>query len=274
MIELKNITYSYQNSIEALSGINLRINAGGFFAVLGANGTGKTTLMNLIAGLIFANSGDYFFKNVLITEKALKDKDFNSSFRRSIGYVFQNSDVQLFNPTVFDELIFGPLQLGMDEETASKRALDVMEMLGIGALKDRSTLLLSGGEKKKIVIGSILTYNPEVILIDEPMNDLDPRSRSSIAELLYHLKESGKTIVISTHDLELVSHLQPQVAVLSENKSIERIGSTEEILSDIDFLKQVNLIHESIHRHGEKIHKHVDVSHWFHKHQNGNTGIQ
>ena len=268
MIELRNISYCYQNSVKALSGINFKIKKGEFFAVLGANGTGKTTLMNLIAGLIFANAGEYLFKNEKISEKALKDKDRNSHFRKSIGYVFQNSDAQLFNPTVFDELTFGPLQLGMDINTASERAIEVMNMLGISSLKERSTLLLSGGEKKKIAIGSILTYNPEVILIDEPMNDLDPRSRSSIAELLFRLKESGKNIIISTHDLELVSHLQPMIAILSEEKTIERIGSAEEILSDIEFLKKVNLIHESIHKHGEEVHKHVALGNWFHKHQN------
>jgi cobalt/nickel transport system ATP-binding protein len=266
VIRAENISFHYNKTHCALDKISFSIQKGEIFSVIGSNGSGKSTLLHLLAGLLTAGSGKVFYKNDLISEESLKREEFNRYFRESVGYIFQNSDSQLFCPTVFDELVFAPLQMGKDKKTAFVRAEEVMKMLNIDCLRDRPTYMLSGGEKKRVAIGSILTMNPEVLLFDEPMSGLDPKSRSYLIELIFQLNEAGKTIVIATHHLELVDHLQSRVAVLSEQHKLERIGQPEDVLSDIEFLIRMNLIHEHLHRHGSKQHKHIPTSFLFHKH--------
>jgi cobalt/nickel transport system ATP-binding protein len=266
IIRLENLSYNYISKHNALDDVSLIVNKGEVFSIIGSNGCGKSTLLNLISGLLFPDKGKFYFKGNLITEKALKDSSFNMQFRQSMGYVFQNSDSQLFCPTVFDEMIFAPLQMGKDKETAFERAEAVMQMLNIECLRDRPTYMLSGGEKKRVAIGSILTMNPDILLIDEPMSGLDPKTRSFFIELIFQLNEAGKTIIIATHHLELVDHLQSRVAVLSEQHKLEKVGPAEEILKDVELLIRMNLIHEHIHRHGDIKHKHLPSNFLFHKH--------
>jgi cobalt/nickel transport system ATP-binding protein len=266
IIQLKHVSYSFYDVVPALSDVSLSIEEGGMVAVIGANGSGKSTLLQVMSGLIHPHEGKIFFRGEEVTEKRLRDREFQRFFRSRVGMVFQNSDVQLFCPTVFDELIFGPMQLGIPKEEVLRRADETMGLLNIEYLKDRPTHMLSGGEKKRVAIGSSLTMNPEVLLLDEPASGLDPKTESFLTDLVISLSESGKTIVIATHDLELVDHLQPKVAVLSEEHRIEKIGSVEEILRDQDLLVKVNLIHEHRHRHGKKVHTHQHAHYFFHEH--------
>jgi cobalt/nickel transport system ATP-binding protein len=266
IIKIKNVSYSYYGIIPALSGINLNINDGEMCAIIGSNGCGKSTLMHIMNGLIFPDSGNIYFDNKEITEKSLREKSFLKVFRENVGYVFQNSDIQLFCQTVLDELIFGPLQLGLTKEEAYERAMQVFEMLNIKYLKDRSTLMLSGGEKKRVAIGSVLTMNPRVLLLDEPASGLDPKTQSFLVELAMDLNQAGKTIIIATHDLALIDDLKPRVVVLSEEHSVEASGSAMEILQNTDLLVKVNLIHEHRHRHDKETHKHPHSHYFFHKH--------
>lgn len=266
LISLKNISYKYFGIFPALNNISLEIGEGELWAVLGSNGTGKSSLLNILAGLVFPDEGVYCINNKEVSEQSLKDNEFNAIFRRSIGYIFQNTIFQLFCPTVFDELIFGPMQLGMTNEEASGRAEEVLNMLGIQDLAKRSTHMLSGGERKKVALGSILTYNPQIILFDEPMSGLDPRSQSDVIELIFRLNEAAKTIFIATHNLELAAHLQPRIAVLSEDHRLIKTGDADDVLSDVEFLVSVNLIHESLHRHDHRIHSHLSPLSWSHKH--------
>jgi cobalt/nickel transport system ATP-binding protein len=265
-ISLKDISYNYYSSFPALSGINFEINEGELWTVLGSNGTGKSSLLNVMAGLAFPEKGRYHLNGREISEKSLKAPDFNIRFRRSIGYVFQNTHFQLFCPTVYDELVFGPLQMGLKTDEAALRTETVMKMLKIEDLRKRPTHMLSGGERKKVALGSILTYNPQIILFDEPMNGLDPKSQSFMIELIFQLNEAGKTVILTTHDLELAAYLQPQIAVLSEDHRLVRTGKSDEILTDVEFLISVNLIHENFHRHNETIHSHLNPLSWTHKH--------
>jgi len=266
IIRLENICYHYHDTISALADISLEIKGGERFAIIGANGTGKTTLLQIINGLIFPDSGRLFFKGNEVLKQTLKDRGFLRFFRQSVGYVFQDSDVQLFCPTVLDELLYGPLQLEISEKEAMDRAFEIMKMLKIEHLKERPTYMLSGGEKKKVAIGSILTMNPEVLLLDEPTNGLDPKTQCFLVELMLALNEAGKTLVLATHDLSLVDELQATVAVLSEEHRIEKTGRATEILKDEDLLLRVNLIHEHIHRHGEMTHRHIHSHYLFHRH--------
>jgi cobalt/nickel transport system ATP-binding protein len=266
IFNLQQISYTYSGTQKALSDISLMIGEGEIFSVIGANGSGKSTLLHILCGLIFASEGSVSFKDNPITEGSFKNADFNRRFRSSIGYVFQNSDAQLFCPTVFDELIFSPLQLGYPKEEAFERAESIMQMLSIGDIKDRPTYMLSGGEKKRVAIGAVLTANPEVVIFDEPLSNLDPKTRSFIIELIFRLNEAHKTIIIATHHLELVSHLQSRIAVLSEKHTLEKTGSCEEILRDTGLLMRTNLIGEYPHKHDGTVHKHISGEFLFNKH--------
>lgn len=263
---LDNVGYTYYGGIEALSGVNFDIDEGRIFAIIGSNGSGKSTLLHVMDGLIHPSDGKVFFYGLEISEDSLRVQGVLRYFRSRVGYIFQDSDVQLFCPTVMDELMFGPLQLGLPKEGALKRSDEILEMLKIAHLSDRPSYMLSSGEKKRVAIASILTMNPEVLLLDEPTNGLDPRTQCYLVELILTLNRAGKTIVIATHDLSLVSELQCRVAVLSEEHRIERIGEADDILGDQELLLKVNLIHEHMHYHGDSVHRHIHSHYLFHKH--------
>jgi cobalt/nickel transport system ATP-binding protein len=266
IISLKNVHYSYYGKIHAIKNITLTVKKGEMFSIIGQNGSGKSTLLNIINALIFPDSGEVLFNGNPVTEKSLRDKSFGMQLRQSMGFIFQNPDIQLFCPTVFDELLFAPLQLNLPLEVARERAEQTLSYLNIEYLKDRAVHMLSGGEKKKVAIASVLTMNPEILLIDEPLAGLDPKTQTFFIELLIELNRAGKTIIFTTHHLDLIDHLQPRVAVLSEDHTIEKTGSASEILTDKEFLVSVNLIHEHIHKHGEEEHKHFHSHYVFHKH--------
>ena len=266
IISLKDIDYSYYGKIPALKNINLSVNKGDLFAIIGLNGSGKSTLLHMINALIFPDSGHVLFDGNPVTEISLKDKSFGIQFRQRMGYIFQYPDIQLFCPTVFDELLFGPLQLNLSLETAQERAEQTLSYLGIGHLRERPVYMLSGGEKKRVAIASVLTMNPDVLLVDEPLSSLDPKTQTFFIELLIELNEAGKTIIFTTHQLDLIEHLQPQVAVLSNEHTIKKTGPASEILGDEELLISVNLIHEHIHKHGKEEHKHYHSHYVFHKH--------
>jgi len=266
LFSIENVHYDYFGRIPALAGIDLNINAGERFAIIGANGSGKSTLLQLLDGLIFPSRGSIRFHGHEISEAALRDTGFLRFYREKVGYVFQDSDVQLFCPTVLDELMYGPLQLAISEEEAEDRARDVLKMLAMENTADRPTYMLSGGEKKRVAIGSVLTMNPEVLLLDEPTNGLDPRTVAFLIDLLLSLNEAGKTIIIASHDLSLVADMEMSVALLSEKHRVEKTGTSADILADEEMLIRTNLIHEHLHRHGGSLHRHRHSHFNFHRH--------
>jgi cobalt/nickel transport system ATP-binding protein len=266
IITLKNINYSYYGKIPALKDITFSVNKGEMFSIIGLNGSGKSTLLHIINALIFPDSGDLLFDGNAITEKTLKERGHGIQFRQRVGYIFQNSDIQLFCPTVFDELLFGPLQLNFPPEIAQERAEKTLSYLGIGYLKERPVFMLSGGEKKRVAIASVLTINPDVLLVDEPLSSLDPKTQTFFIELLIELNHAGKTIIFTTHQLDLIDHLQPRVAVLSDDHTIRKTGTAIEILRDEELLTDVNLIHKHAHKHGTEEHIHYHSHYVFHKH--------
>ena len=266
IISLKNIDYSYYGRIPALKNVNLSVKKGEMFSVIGLNGSGKSTLLHIINALVTPDSGEVIFEGKPVNGKSLSDKSFGMKFRQRMGYIFQNPDIQLFCPTVFDELLFGPLQLDLSHDIARERAEQTLSYLGIGYLKERPVYMLSGGEKKKVAIASVLTLNPDILLVDEPLSSLDPKTQTFFIELLLELNHAGKTIILTTHQLDLIEHLQPMVAVLSEEHTICKTGTAAEILNDEKLLISVNLIHEHIHKHGMDEHKHNHSHYVFHKH--------
>ncbi|MGB9792823.1 MAG: energy-coupling factor ABC transporter ATP-binding protein [Thermacetogeniaceae bacterium] len=261
IFQLKDVTYRYPTGETALEGIDLTIYEGEKVALLGANGSGKSTLLKILDCLLFPQKGSFTAFGRAISEEALKDEEFSFAFRRRVGFVFQNSDAQLFNSSVWEEIAFGPVQLGLPREEVERRVEDVMRMLGIEHLRHRPPFKLSGGEKKKVAIASVLSINPAVLLFDEPTSGLDPRTQRWLINLIRSLNAAGKTIVTATHDLDIVDQIADRAVVLGEDHRIAAEGSVEEVLEDLDLLLRVNLIDEEFHRH-----LHQDGHRHFHAH--------
>ncbi len=264
IISLKDVSYSYFGKIRALKDISFSVGRGEMFSIIGLNGSGKSTLLHIINALIPPDSGIFLFEGATVTAGTGNVENREMTIRRKMGYIFQNPDIQLFCPTVLDELMFGPLQLNIPPELARKRAEETMAYLGISHLSERAVYMLSGGEKKRVAIASVLTMNPEVLLVDEPLSSLDPKCQAFFIELLADLNRAGKTIIFTTHQLDLIDHLQPRVAVLSEDHTIRKTGSPDEILGDEELLKSVNLIHAHAHKHGNSEHRHYHSHYVFH----------
>lgn len=248
---LEGVEYHY-GRIPALKGIDLTVKKGECLSVLGTNGSGKSTLLKVLDGLHFPPTGKVSFMGEPLTEELAA----TAPFRKRVGFVFADPDVQLFSPTVFDEVAFGPLQLGLGNEEVFTRAGEVMEMLGITPLAERPPHTLSSGEKKKVAIAAVLAVNPEVLLLDEPTNGLDPRTQVWLIELLEELKGLKKTFVIATHDLSLAEDVAERAVVLDESHRIVADGRSVEVMGDKDLLLSANLIHEHTHRHGAIVHSH------------------
>jgi len=244
VIQAEGLYYRYLERFPALEDVSLEAHAGERLALLGANGCGKSTLLKLLAGLIFPDSGRYQAFGQPISEDALEDAQLNSGFRSRVGFVFQNSDAQVFLPTVREEIAFGPLQLGLPTGEAEARVDDVLRLLEIPDLADRAPYQLSAGQKKRVAIASVLVMNPELLLFDEPTAGLDPRTQHWLLELLAELAHAGKTIVLATHDLDGLEELADRALVFAEDHTIVADAPPGQVLADRDLLLRVNLIHE------------------------------
>ncbi len=259
---LTDVSFKYSTGALALSNVTLKIEEGEKVAILGANGSGKSTLIKMLDGLISPNSGTIQAFGENLTEERLGEEAFSHAFRKRVGFIFQNSDAQLFCSTVRDELAFGPVQMGLSLEEIERRIADVAALLNIEKLLTRSPFQLSGGEKKKVAIAGSLVVNPDVILLDEPTNGLDPRSQRWLVELLVNLHSAGKTLITSTHDLNIVPEIADRVLIFSEDHTLVAEGTTKEILSNRELLLRVNLIHENAHKHIGLWHSHTpETSH-------------
>lgn len=242
MIDIKNVCYKYNDEVYALKNINLHINEGEAIALIGVNGSGKSTLMKIINGLITPHDGSYLFEGEEINYKSLQDESFSKGFHKKVGFVFQNSEVQLFCSNVYDEIAFGPRQMGMDEDEVKRRVEDTLKLLSIEELRNRTPYHLSGGEKKKVAIATVVVLNPDVYIFDEPMNGLDPRTKRFLKEFMIAINDAGKTILCSTHDFEYVQGVFKRAVVFSSEHTVIRDGDYDEIMNDREFLYYNNII--------------------------------
>ena len=240
----EDLRYSYLDRFVALDGVNLRVEQHESVALVGANGCGKSTLLKILDGLLPPTSGVVQAFGDPLTEDALADPRFNHRFRSRVGFVFQNSDAQVFSPTVREEIVFGCLHLGFDHDTIVRRVDDVLDMLDLVELADRAPFQLSGGQKKKVAIAAVLVTNPEVVLFDEPTAALDPRSQHWLIELMCQLRRAGKTLVMATHDLENIPALADRCVLFSEDHRIVAELPAQAIFDDRNLLLDVNVIHE------------------------------
>lgn len=256
VFRIEGVSYQYGDRHIGLKDINLQVGNGENLAILGANGSGKSTLLKIMAGLAFSSAGSVTALGKSLSQETLSNGEFARFFRSKVGFVFQEPDVQIFCPTVWDEIAFGPLQMDITTDEVRQRVEDTLDMLDIRTLKDRQPHHLSGGEKKKVAIGSVLSLNPDVLLLDEPTNGLDPRTQVWLFELMEALRKFKKTIVIATHDLSIVEDLADRAVVLNEEHTIAAEGAAVGIIRDKDLLLSVNIIHEHAHRHGDIVHVH------------------
>ena len=205
-------------------------------ALLGRNGAGKSTLFLHFNGIHHPKSGEIYIDG----EKLEYDKESLMKARQKVGIVFQNPDNQLFAPTVEEDVAFGPMNLGLPIEEVEKRVKDSLEKVGMGGFEKKSPHHLSGGQKKRIAIAGILAMDPEIMILDEPTSGLDPKGASHILQLLYDLNKEGMTIVISTHDVDLVPVYSSQIYLISDGEIIAQ-GLPNEVFADVDTIRGADL---------------------------------
>ena len=198
MIKLDDICFAYDD-VPVLKHFSAEINDGEFVVIKGDNGCGKSTLLNIINALEFPEIGTYIFDGTEINRKSMKNEQFAKAFHQKIGYVFQNTDAQLFCSSVYDEVAFAPRQMQLDESEVAKRVADMLALTGTEHLKERAPFHLSMGEKKKVAVASVLAMNPQTLILDEPMNFLDKKSREWLVDFLGKMHAVGKTVIIVSH---------------------------------------------------------------------------
>ncbi|MEM4196428.1 MAG: ATP-binding cassette domain-containing protein [Methanothermobacter sp.] len=236
IIEAVNVRYTYPDGTEALKGINFHARRGEVVALLVPNGAGKSTLFLHFNGILQPTSG-----KVLVDGKEI---DYSKSglieVRQKVGIVFQNPDDQLFAPRVDEDVAFGPLNMGLDEDEVKERVKDALRKVGMSGYEDRPPHHLSGGEKKRVAIAGILAMKPDIMILDEPTSGLDPRGASQILRLLHELNEEGMTIIISTHDVDLAPLYSDRIYIISGGEIISD-GTPGDVFSDIDTIRGANL---------------------------------
>lgn len=230
-MQFKDVHYRYPNGSEALCGVSFRILHGEKVAVLGANGAGKSTLLLHTDGLLLPTSGEVIIGGITVTRKTLP------AVRRSVGFVFQDSDNQLFMPTVEEDVAFGPSNMGLTAREIEQRVSQALEAVGASELRRRIPFTLSGGEKKRVAIASVLAMEPSLLVMDEPTAGLDPRARRQIMDLIGRFSH---TTLIATHDLDMALDLCRRTIVMSEGR-IAADDATERIFGDRRLLEECGL---------------------------------
>ncbi len=244
LFNLSNVGYRYEDGTPALEDITFSVRSGESVAILGANGSGKSTLLRLLDGLHSPSEGSVTFEGHLLNEETLKDAGFRQRFRQAVGFVFQNADAQLFNATVAEEVAFGPRQLGLPESEVWSRTHETLSYLGIGHLSERPPFRLSGGEKRKVAIASVLSMNPQVLIFDEPFLGLDPRGQTWLVRTIRELQAAGKTTIIATHTMDMVPRIADVAVVLGENHRLLAVGSVSDTFTNQGLLVESNLIED------------------------------
>jgi cobalt/nickel transport system ATP-binding protein len=241
MIEFTNVYYKYPDGTEALKGVSYRIRKAEKVALVGPNGSGKSTFLLHTNGLLFPTAGTVRVDGLEVNQKNAKD------IRSVVGIVFQDSDDQVFSPTVFEDVAFGPMNLGESKERVIEKVNKALQQVGLEGFERRSAHHLSGGEKKKVALAGILAMNPDVIVLDEPTANLDPQSADSLMRLLDDLHLSGKTVLIATHDVDLVSEWADRVCVLNDGQVIKDC-SPHEAFGDTQLMRDTHLRPPIVHR--------------------------
>ena len=230
-LEVKNLRFSYPDGQVAVKDISFIIHHGESVGIIGANGAGKSTLLMLLMGVLFPEEGEVLVGDVHVTKKTLP------MIRQRLGMVFQEPEDQLFMATVYDDVAFGPRNYKLDEKEVENRVVEALEMVGIPHLKHRAPFKLSGGEKRSAAIATVLSMQPDVLIMDEPAAALDPKSRRKLIKLL---KSFEHTKIITSHDLDMVMETCNRIIVIKEGEIVAD-GATDKILTNVELLDSCGL---------------------------------
>ncbi len=259
--ELNGLRFNYPDGVLGVEIEHLGIRRGCCTILLGANGSGKSTLLKILDGLLYPQEGELTAFGEHVTERRLDTKEFQRRFRSRVGFVFQDADIQCFSPTVRDELAFGPLQRGLAGKDIDLIVQEALSTLRIESIADRYPYRLSGGEKKRVAIASVLTMDPEVYLLDEPTANLDPATEGILIDLLAGFAERGKTVVAATQDLMLARHIGDRAVILGPDRQLAAEGEITGLLDRSELLARAGLAHYHRHPH-RKASAHERHSHY------------
>ncbi|MDD1718343.1 MAG: ATP-binding cassette domain-containing protein [Methanoregulaceae archaeon] len=236
ILEARDIHYRYPGGTKAIRGISFHVRRGEKIAIVGPNGAGKSTLMLMFNGMIRPDSGTFLFDN----EPVLYDRSSLRELRRRVGFVFQNPDRQIIAPTVYQDVAFGPTNLGYSDGSVKSAVEKALRYVGLEGFERRPPHQLSGGEKKRLAIAGVLAMDPDLLVFDEPTSVLDPAGSEDIMELLEEMHQNGKTIIISTHDVELAYPWADRVILLREGEILEE-GTPEVAFGNAELVRKARL---------------------------------
>lgn len=257
LIEFAGVGYAWSGGPPLFAGLDLRIAAGEKIVLLGPNGAGKSTLLQLANGLLTPSSGSIRWCGRGLDAASLRERDFARAFRRDNALLFQHPEAMLFNPTVRDEIAYGPRQLGLADVEA--RVGRWAAELGLDGLLDQPPYALSGGQKQKLALACVLALEPQFLSLDEPTASLDPKT---VGWLIDTLLESGRTLLVSTHNLSLAAELGERALVLGDAGRLLYDGALAPALADLALLQAAGLAHRHRHRHGRVAHAHLHAHDW------------
>ena len=235
MIEARDLYYSYPTGPQALRGVSITVEDGEFVAVMGQNGAGKTTLVKHFNGLLKPMSG-----TVLVDGVSTKDVSV-AKLARKVGFVFQNPDHQLFSESVEEEVAYALRNFGFEEKVVKKQVDWALNLLGLAQYRQTSPFMLSGGERKRVALASVLAWNPEVVILDEPTIGQDHLQKENLRQFIVQLNAQGKTVVIVTHDVEFVAECNPRVVLMAEGKILTE-GPARDILTNPDLILKASIV--------------------------------
>lgn len=236
VLEARGVFYSYSDGPTALKDLNISIDEGKKIALVGPNGAGKSTLMLMFNGILRPTAGEIVFRGEPLKYNASALRD----IRRKVGIVFQNPDDQLFAPTVYQDIAFGPANLGFPKEKIERYVAYALAYVGLEGCERRPPHHLSGGEKKRAAIAGVLAMEPEVIILDEPTSNLDPASSEEMMEMLDELNCGGKTIIISTHDVDLAYRWADEVILMDSGKLLYA-GEPSSVFADSELVARARM---------------------------------
>ena len=235
-LETKDLSYTYHDGTQALKKVNIKIKKGEKIAIMGPNGAGKSTLFSHFNGLNEPTSGHVEIDG----EKIVFERDELLKVRQKVGIVFQDPNDQLFAPTVKEDVAFGPMNLGLDYDEVERRIKESLEMVGMSGFEDKTPHHLSGGQQKRVAIAGIIAMRPEIMILDEPTAGLDPEGVDKVLNILNNLNKEGMSIVISSHDIEMVNQFADKIFVLYDGEIIAE-GDRHQIFSDKELLRKAHL---------------------------------
>jgi len=241
MIEVEDVYFAYPNGVEALKGVSLRIQDGEFVAVMGQNGAGKTTLVKHFNGLLKPTKGRVLVNGVDTTKVSV------ATLSRRAGFVFQNPDHQLFCETVESEISFALKNFGFDEKTIAERVNWALNLLDLTEYRGVSPFMLSGGERKRVALASVLAWDPEIVILDEPTIGQDHQQKDRLRQFIVQLNSQEKTVVVVTHDIEFIAECKPRVVLMAEGKILAE-GPAIEVLTQPELVEKASLVLPEITR--------------------------